>query len=67
MIFAYQASIRWAGFSAAIKKDWESNFRAEAVVIGVGERVRAGKEMMGKTPVYLYVNLLGFAGYFWDV
>ena len=64
VVFAYQASIRWAGFSAAIKKDWESKFRADTVVGGTGERVRAGKEMMGKTPVYLYVNVLGFARWF---
>ena len=51
---AYQASIRWSGFSAAVKKDWQSNFRADTAVIGAGERVGAGKEMMGKTPVYLY-------------
>lgn len=53
VFFAYQASIRWAGFSAKIKEDWESNFRADRVVIGAGERVRDGKEMTGKTPVYL--------------
>ena len=62
--FAYQASIRWSGFSATIKKDWESNFRADTAGFEAGERVRSGKEMMGKTPVYLYVNLLGLAKVF---
>ena len=60
VFFAYQASIRWSGFSAAIKRDWESNFRADTAVIGAGERVAFGDEIMGKTPVYLYVNLLKF-------
>ena len=57
IFFAYQASIRWAGFSTAIKQDWEGNFRADTVVIGVRERIRDMKERMGKTPVYLYVKL----------
>ena len=48
VFLVYQASIRWDGFSSAVKKDWESNFRA---VIEARERV----EMGGKTPVYLYV------------
>ena len=61
VFLAYQASLRWEGFSAKIKEDWEGNFRADRVVIGAGERVRDGKEMMGKTPVYLYVELLGCA------
>ena len=61
IFFAYQASIRWAGFSAKIKEEWEGNFRADSGVIGAEERVRDGKEMMGKTPVYLYVDLLEFA------
>ena len=64
IFFAYQASLRWEGFSAKIKEDWEGHFRADRVVIGAGERVRDGKEMMGKTPVYLYVELLGFAMWF---
>ena len=64
VFFAYQASLRWVGFSAKIKEDWEGNFRADRVVIGAGERVHDGKEMMGKTPVYLYVELLGFAMWF---
>ncbi len=69
VFFAYQASIRWEGFSSAIKEDWERNFRADTAVIGPGERVGFGKEMMGKTPVYLYVNLLGLAKFifFWDI
>ena len=62
--FAYQASIRWGVFSAAIKEEWENNFRADTVVIGVEERIRDRKERMGKTPVYLYVGLLKFVGFF---
>ena len=46
--FAYQASIRWEGFSSVIKEDWERNFRAG---VESGGRV----EMGGRTPVYLYV------------
>ena len=58
VFFAYQASIRWSGFSSAIKKDWESNFRADIAVRKAGESAVSGEEiMMGKTPVYLYVNL----------
>ena len=61
VFFAYQASIRWSGFSAAIKEEWGSNFRADTAAIGAGERAGSGKDMMGKTPVYLYVGLLGYA------
>ena len=64
IFFAYQASIRWSGFSAAIRKDWESNFRADTVVIGAGERIRDGKERMGRTPVYLYVEFSGICWVF---
>ena len=39
-------------------------FRADTAVIVAGERVRSGKEMMGKTPVYLYVNLLDLLSFF---
>ena len=59
--FAYQASIRWVGFSAAIKRDWESNFRADRVVSGAGVRIGEETERMGKTPVYLYVEFPGIA------
>ena len=59
--FAYQASVRWEGFSSIIKEDWDSNFRAGVGIIGTGKR----EETMGmaKTPVYLYVwtYLLEFA------
>lgn len=53
VFFAYQASVRWQGFSSLVKKDWERNFRAGIGVIGAGKR----EETMGmaKTPVYLYV------------
>ena len=67
VFFAYQASVRWSGFSSVIKQDWESNFRADMVGFEAGER----EEMtgMGKTPVYLYVwfclDLMGFI--YWRV
>ncbi len=56
VFFAYQASIRWSGFTSVIKKDWESNFRAETAVRKAGESAGSREETMGKTPVYLYVK-----------
>lgn len=66
VFFAYQASIRWSGFSAAIKEDWRDKFRADTAAIEPGVGVRSEKDMMGKTPVYLYVGLLESAK-FWLV